>query len=55
MTFGHWHFAAATQRANGLGYAALFVVSTAGAGYVVNSVPAADSGQLVASNPGGIR
>jgi hypothetical protein len=55
MTFGHWHFAAATQRANELGHSAFFVVSTAGAGYVGNSVPAADSGQLVAAKPGGIR
>ena len=55
MTFGRWDFAATSRRADELGYSAFFVVSTAGAGYVGNSVPAADSGQLVAAKPGGIR
>jgi hypothetical protein len=55
MTFGRWGFAATTRRANEPGYPAYFVVSAVPAGSIVNSVPAADSGELVASSPGGIR
>jgi hypothetical protein len=51
MTFGRWDFAATSRRADELGYSAFFVVSAVAAGSVVSSVPAADSGELVASSP----